>query len=163
MPTHYLSWSTISFPLYSSPLQDLLQTDLSNCYCINIPWSLLKAQWESMPFYLKVCYELCSPCIFSWWGPEHLTAYLNWLSFELCQTAEQPWFTWSPTTTDLMAAKEIERQPSVTADIKGECHTLIQASLYLPGQTYYRDHPENSKEQTHTGTQNPTTQIWKWK
>lgn len=118
MPTPYLSWSTISFPLYHSPLQDLLQTDLDNCHCTNILWSLLKAQWESMPFYLKVYYELCSPCIFSWWGPKPLTAYLNWLSFELCQTAEQPWFTWSPTTTDLMAAREIEKQPSVTADIK---------------------------------------------
>lgn len=117
MPTHYFSWSTISFPLYSFPLQDLLQTDLSTCHCTNILQSLLKAQGASMPFYWRVCYELSSPCISSWWGPEPLTAYLSWLSFGLCQT-EQPWFTWSPTTTDLMAAKEIERQLSVTADIK---------------------------------------------
>lgn len=34
-----------------------------------------------------------------------------------CQQ-EQLWFTWSPTTTDLMAAKEIQTQSSVTADIK---------------------------------------------
>lgn len=108
MTTHYLSLSTISFSLYSSPLQDFLQTDLSNSYCISTLWSLLKAQWESMPFYLKAFYKLCSPYIFSRWGPEPFPAYLNWLSFELCQTAEQPSFIWSPTTADLMAARDRE-------------------------------------------------------
>lgn len=34
-----------------------------------------------------------------------------------CQR-QQLWFSWSPTTTDLMAAKEIQMQSSVTVNIK---------------------------------------------